>query len=151
MTLNTVTHRGDGTILGGRMATRVPSVPLNDGNSMPQLGFGVWQVPNDEASAAVSAALQAGYRSVDTAAIYGNEAGVGEALKTAGSPRDALFVTTKLWNNRHQDARKALEESLGKLGLAYVDLYLIHWPLAGSTSFLDAWRDLLPVISTKSM
>ncbi len=125
------------------MATSVPVMPLNDGNAMPQLGLGVWQVPNGEASAAVQAALAAGYRSVDTAAIYGNEAGVGEGLKAAGVARDALFVTTKLWNDRHHHARQALEESLRKLDLDYVDLYLIHWPVAGSTAFVDAWRTMI--------
>ncbi|KCB42543.1 aldo/keto reductase [Bordetella hinzii] len=125
------------------MATSVPVMPLNDGNSMPQLGLGVWQVPNSEASAAVQAALAAGYRSVDTAAIYGNEAGVGEGLKAAGVAREALFVTTKLWNDRHHHARQALEESLRKLDLDYVDLYLIHWPVAGSTAFVDAWRTMI--------
>ncbi|OZI74514.1 aldo/keto reductase [Bordetella genomosp. 12] len=118
-------------------------MPLNDGNAMPQLGFGVWQVPNDEAAAAVTAALQAGYRSIDTAAIYGNEVAVGQAISAAGGARDTLFVTTKLWNDRHQHARAALEDSLAKLGLAYVDLYLIHWPIAGSSSFLDAWRTMI--------
>lgn len=121
---------------------KVPAVKLNDGNKIPQLGLGVWQVPDDQASASVKEALAAGYRSVDTAAIYGNEAGVGAGLRAAGVARKDLFITTKLWNDRHgyDDAHKAMDESLEKLGLAYVDLYLIHWPVAGSTQFLDAWR-----------
>jgi len=124
---------------------QVPAFKLNDGNSMPQVGLGVWQVPNGEASAAVKEALAAGYRSVDTAAIYGNEEGVGAGLRAARVARKDLFVTTKLWNDRHgyDDAQKAMDESLRKLGLAYVDLYLIHWPVAGSDRYLDAWRAMV--------
>lgn len=125
--------------------TKVPAITLNDGNKMPQLGLGVWQVPNEQASAAVKTALDAGYRSVDTAAIYGNEAGVGEGLRAGGLGRRELFVTTKLWNDKHDydAAQRAMDESLQKLGLAYVDLYLIHWPVAGSDKFLDAWRAMV--------
>lgn len=121
---------------------KVPAVKLNDGSKIPQLGLGVWQVPNDQAAASVKEALAAGYRSVDTAAIYGNEAGVGAGLRAAGVARKDLFITTKLWNDRHgyDEAHKAMDESLEKLGLAYVDLYLIHWPVAGSTKFVDAWK-----------
>lgn len=124
---------------------QVPAFKLNDGNSMPQLGLGVWQVPNGEASAAVKEALAAGYRSVDTAAIYGNEEGVGAGLRAARVARKDLFVTTKLWNDRHgyDEAHKAMDASLRKLGLAYVDLYLIHWPVAGSDRYLDAWRAMV--------
>ncbi|SAI55225.1 oxidoreductase [Bordetella ansorpii] len=124
---------------------QVPVFKLNDGNAMPQLGFGVWQVPNDQASAAVQEALAAGYRSIDTAAIYGNEPGVGEGLRAARVGRKDLFVTTKLWNDKHgyDDAQRAMDESLQKLGLAYVDLYLIHWPVAGSDRFVDAWRAMV--------
>ncbi|MGE8642056.1 MAG: aldo/keto reductase, partial [Achromobacter sp.] len=124
---------------------KVPAVKLNDGNKIPQLGLGVWQVPDEQASSSVKEALAAGYRSVDTAAIYGNEAGVGAGLRAAGVARKDLFVTTKLWNDRHgyDDAHKAMDESLEKLGLAYVDLYLIHWPVAGSAKFLDAWRAMV--------
>ncbi|WP_447919037.1 aldo/keto reductase [Achromobacter aegrifaciens] len=121
---------------------KVPALKLNDGSKIPQLGLGVWQVPNDQAAASVKEALAAGYRSVDTAAIYGNEAGVGAGLRAAGVARKDLYVTTKLWNDRHgyDEAHKAMDESLEKLGLAYVDLYLIHWPVAGSTKFVDAWK-----------
>lgn len=124
---------------------QVPVLKLNDGNAMPQLGLGVWQVPNDQAAASVKAALAAGYRSIDTAAIYGNEAGVGEVLRAAGVARKDLFVTTKLWNDRHgyDEAQRAMDESLRKLGLAYVDLFLIHWPVAGSDKFVDAWRAMV--------
>ncbi|CAM5470523.1 hypothetical protein SALBM311S_09614 [Streptomyces alboniger] len=97
---------------------------------MPQLGFGVWQVPDDEAQQAVTTALEAGYRSIDTAAIYGNEEGTGKAIATAGVPRESLFVTTKLWNSDqgYDSTLRAFDTSLEKLGLDYVDLYLIHWP-----------------------
>lgn len=124
---------------------KVSAVKLNDGGKIPQLGLGVWQVPNDQAAASVKEALAAGYRSVDTAAIYGNEAGVGEGLRAAGVARKDLYVTTKLWNDRHgyDEAHKAMDESLEKLGLAYVDLYLIHWPVAGSTKFVDAWKAMI--------
>ena len=124
---------------------KVPAVKLNDGGKIPQLGLGVWQVPDEQAAASVKEALAAGYRSVDTAAIYGNEAGVGAGLRASGVGRKDLFITTKLWNDRHgyDEAHKAMDESLGKLGLAYVDLYLIHWPVAGSETFLDAWRAMV--------
>ncbi len=124
---------------------KVPAVKLNDGSKIPQLGLGVWQVPDEQAAACVKEALAAGYRSVDTAAIYGNEAGVGAGLRAAGVARKDLYITTKLWNDRHgyDDAHKAMDESLEKLGLAYVDLYLIHWPVAGSARFLDAWKAMI--------
>src|SRR5687768_11600096 len=95
---------------------------------MPQLGFGVWQVPDAEATPAVSEAIKAGYRSIDTAAIYGNESGVGAALGTVD--RDELFITTKLWNadQGHDSTLRAFDESMNKLGLDVLDLYLIHWP-----------------------
>ncbi|HBF82872.1 MAG TPA: oxidoreductase, partial [Streptomyces sp.] len=107
-----------------------PTVTLNNGTTVPQLGFGVFQVPDEETTAAVTSALEAGYRSIDTAAVYGNEAGVGRALAQSGIPRDELFVTTKLWNDdQGYDATlAAFDASLAKLGLDHVDLYLIHWP-----------------------
>lgn len=120
----------------------VTTVTLNDGRKMPQLGFGVWQVPNEEATPAVETALGAGYRSIDTAAAYGNEPGVGAALATSGISRSELFVTTKLWNSEHgyDSTLRAFHESLNKLKLDYVDLYLIHWPVAGSEKYVDTWR-----------
>ncbi len=123
----------------------VPVVELNGGGRIPQLGLGVWQVPDGQAADSVKTALAAGYRLVDTAAIYGNETGVGAGLRAAGVARKDLFITTKLWNDRHgyDDARKAMDESLQKLGLAYVDLYLIHWPVAGSDKYLEAWRAMI--------
>lgn len=120
----------------------VPNITLNDGNTIPQLGFGVWQVSKDDIVATVSTALEVGYRHIDTAAIYGNEEGVGQAIKDSGIAREELFITTKLWNDRHHEAPVALEESLTKLGLDYVDLYLIHWPVPGQDKRVEAWTKL---------
>jgi 2,5-diketo-D-gluconate reductase A len=121
-----------------------PTVRLNTGTSMPQLGFGVFQVPNDQTTAAVLAALEAGYRSIDTAAMYRNEEGVGKAIAQSGIPRRDLFITTKLNNNAHgtAEARRAFEESLSRLGLDYLDLYLIHWPLPAKDRYVETWRAL---------
>ncbi|WKX73274.1 aldo/keto reductase [Streptomyces sp. XD-27] len=124
--------------------TKVPFITLNNGVRMPQLGFGVWQVPDDEAAAAVGTALEAGYRSIDTAAVYENEKGTGQAIAASGIPRDELFVTTKLWNNEHgyDAALRAFDASLDKLGLDYVDLYLIHWPVPSRDAYVDTWKAL---------
>ncbi len=123
----------------------IPTIRLNDGNAMPQFGYGVWRVTNEEAAAAVGEAIKAGYRSVDTAAIYGNEEGVGEAIRAASVSRDELFITTKVWNNNHgyDNTLRAFDESLGRLQLDSVDLYLIHWPVAGSDAYRDTWRALI--------
>jgi 2,5-diketo-D-gluconate reductase A len=120
----------------------VPTVTLNNGVSMPQLGFGVFQVPNAETAEAVSHALEAGYRSIDTAAAYGNEAGVGKALAEAGVPREDLFITTKLWNSEqgYDAALRAFDASLDELGLDYLDLYLIHWPTPARGRYADTWK-----------
>ncbi|WP_373466029.1 aldo/keto reductase [Streptomyces sp. V3I8] len=109
---------------------------------MPQLGFGVWQVPDDEAERAVATALEAGYRSIDTAAIYGNEAGTGKGLASSGVAREDLFVTTKLWNAEqgYDSTLRAFDESLDKLGLDYVDLYLIHWPVPAKDKYIDTYK-----------
>jgi 2,5-diketo-D-gluconate reductase A len=122
--------------------SKVPFITLNNGVQMPQLGFGVWQVPDDEAAAAVSTAIEAGYRSIDTAAIYENEKGTGQAIAASGVPREELFVTTKLWNAEqgYDSTLRAFDASLEKLGLDYVDLYLIHWPLPSRGLYLDTWR-----------
>ncbi|RKT07802.1 diketogulonate reductase-like aldo/keto reductase [Streptomyces sp. 3211.6] len=124
---------------------QVPNIKLNNGTLMPQLGFGVWQVPDEEAERVVGAALAAGYRSVDTAAVYGNERGTGRAVTGCGLPREELFVTTKLWNgpDRRWDrdaVLRAFDDSLGKLGLDHVDLYLIHWPRPMRDDFLTIWK-----------
>ncbi|MEC4018720.1 aldo/keto reductase [Streptomyces sp. H27-D2] len=120
----------------------VPTITLNNGVKMPQLGYGVWQVPDDEAATAVSTALEAGYRSIDTAAIYGNEEGTGKALAASGLPREELFVTTKLWNSEqgYESTLSAFDASLAKLNLDHVDLYLIHWPIAAAGTYLDTWK-----------
>ncbi|MBZ6140673.1 aldo/keto reductase [Streptomyces olivaceus] len=109
---------------------------------MPQLGFGVWQVPDDEAQTAVAQALEAGYRSIDTAAIYGNEEGTGRAIAASGLAREDLFVTTKLWNSDqgYDSTLQAFDTSLAKLGLDYLDLYLIHWPMPAREKYVDTYK-----------
>jgi len=120
----------------------IPRLPLNDGNAIPQLGFGVWQIPDAEAPGTVGAALDAGYRSIDTAAIYGNEAGIGRALKQTSLDRDAIFVTTKLWNDAQgfDETMRAFDASMGRLGLETLDLYLIHWPCPAKDAYVATWR-----------
>jgi len=122
----------------------VSTVKLNlrSGGSIPQVGLGVWQMPRGVAHDAVLAALRAGYRHVDTARIYGNEADVGRAVRASGVPREEIFVTTKLWNEDqgYDSALRAFDASLERLGLEYVDLYLIHWPVEGKRR--DSWRAL---------
>lgn len=122
--------------------SQVPSLTLNNGVEMPQLGFGVWQVPDDEATAAVATAIESGYRSIDTAAIYQNEVGTGKAIAASGVARQELFVTTKLWNSdQGYDATlRAFDASLDKLGLDYVNLYLIHWPVPAKDAYVDTYR-----------
>jgi diketogulonate reductase-like aldo/keto reductase len=121
----------------------VPTIKLNTGAKMPQLGFGTWKMSSDsEAKKSVLAALQTGYRLIDTAKIYGNENGVGEAIAESGVPRAEIFVTTKLWNDDqgHDSAFAAFDESLQKLGLDYLDLYLIHWPATDRRQ--ESWKAL---------
>ncbi|MFF3286320.1 aldo/keto reductase [Streptomyces sp. NPDC003023] len=129
--------------------SKVPFTTLHNGVAMPQLGFGVWQVPDDEAEQTVATALDAGYRSIDTAAIYGNEAGTGKAVAGSGIPREELFVTTKVWNSDqgHDNALRAFDTSLGKLGLDYVDLYLIHWPMPAKDMYVDTYRALEKILA----
>lgn len=119
-------------------------VALTSSVSMPQVGFGVYKVPPEETAGVVCEALKAGYRAVDTATLYHNEAGVGEALRNSGLPREDVFVTTKLWNSDHgyDAALRAFDRSLGELGMDYVDLYLIHWPMPGRDEYVDTWRAL---------
>lgn len=130
-----------------RLVTQIPNITLNDGNSIPQLGYGVFRVPPEETQRAVSEALELGYRHIDTAKIYENEAAVGRAIAASGIPREQLFITTKLWNDRHhgEEPRDAFHESIERLGLDYVDLYLIHWPVVETGDYVNAWRKLLEI------
>ncbi len=122
----------------------VPTLALNDGTTIPQLGFGVFLVDPTEAERIVSDALAVGYRHIDTAAIYKNEEGVGRAIAASGIPRDQLYITTKLWNSDHgtQSAFDAMDRSLDKLGLDRVDLYLIHWPRPDQDRYVESWLAL---------
>ncbi len=122
--------------------TTVRTLTMNDGHTIPQIGFGVFLVPDTETKEAVGEALEAGYRHIDTATIYGNEEAVGQALADSGLPRDEVFVTTKLWNadQGRDSARPALEASLERLGLDHVDLYLIHWPTPARDLYLPTWE-----------
>ncbi|WP_308280356.1 aldo/keto reductase [Streptomyces lincolnensis] len=124
------------------MSSKVPPIILNNGVEMPQLGLGVWQVPDDEAEQAVTTALEAGYRSIDTAAIYGNEEGTGKAIAASGLAREDIFVTTKLWNSDqgYDSTLRAFDSSLAKLGLDYLDLYLIHWPMPERDLYTDTYK-----------
>ncbi len=123
-------------------AISIPTVTLHDGVRIPQLGFGVFQVPPEDTQRVAEEALAAGYRHIDTAAAYRNEAGVGAALAASGLPREDVFVTTKLWNREQgfDSTLKAFDESLELLGFDYVDLYLIHWPVPPADRFVDTWR-----------
>jgi 2,5-diketo-D-gluconate reductase A len=125
----------------------IPQITLNDGRTIPQLGFGVFQIPPDETAGAVRAALDLGYRHVDTAQGYRNEAGVGEGLRASGLARSDVFVTSKLNNDAHRpdDARRAFEGTLAALGFDYVDLFLIHWPLPtrDGGDFVSTWRTMI--------
>jgi 2,5-diketo-D-gluconate reductase A len=122
--------------------TAVPYLDLGDGHRIPQLGFGVFQVPPEDTAEIVRHALKTGYRSIDTAAAYENEAGVGEALSESGLQREEVFITTKLWNSDqgHDSALRAFERSLERLGLEYVDLYLIHWPAPDKGKYVETWQ-----------
>jgi 2,5-diketo-D-gluconate reductase A len=120
----------------------VPQLALNDGVEIPQLGFGVFQVPPDETAEAVTRAFQTGYRHIDTAAAYQNEGAVGQAVKASGLDRDEVFVTTKCFNDHHgyEQARKAFQDSLDRLELEFVDLYLIHWPVPSQDKYVETWK-----------
>ncbi|HEY3682993.1 MAG TPA: aldo/keto reductase [Streptosporangiaceae bacterium] len=122
----------------------VPTITLNNGVTMPQLGFGVYQIPAEATAEAVTTALEAGYRAIDTATLYRNEEAVGRAISASGIPREDVFVTTKLWNSDqgYDNARRAFDTSLRNLGLDRLDLYLIHWPLPSRDLFGETWRAL---------
>lgn len=123
----------------------VKNITFNDGNSIPQLGYGVWQIEDNGAADAVGTALEAGYRHIDTASIYGNEVGVGRGIASSSVPREDIFLTTKLWNSDQgfEKAIAALDASLERLGTDYVDLYLIHWAKPQQGTYLESWRALI--------
>src|SRR4051794_40374182 len=129
----------------------IPHLTLNDGHTIPQLGFGVFQVPPEDTARITGQGLEAGYRHIDTAEMYGNEKGVGEALRASGLPRDEVFVTSKLNNGFHEPdaARKAFENTLSDLGLDRIDLFLIHWPLPTQYGgdYVSTWRTLNEVVA----
>ena len=124
----------------------VPKITLNDGNEIPQLGFGVWQVPAEDTAEAVAKALDVGYRHIDTAEMYGNEQGVGDGIRASGIDRGDIYITSKLDNGDHKpdDARRAIETTLEKLGSRHLDLFLIHWPLPTryGGDFVQTWKAL---------
>jgi 2,5-diketo-D-gluconate reductase A len=129
----------------------IPPIVLNDQTTIPQLGFGTYLVPPDETAATVGAALDVGYRHIDTAQGYGNEEGVGSAIKASGIAREDLYVTTKLANDAHRpvDVRRTFEESLDRLGLDYVDLFLIHWPLPTryDGDYVSTWKAMTDLVA----
>ncbi len=122
-----------------------PHVTFNDGRSIPQIGLGVWQTPDQDAAHVVRTAIEAGYRHIDTAAVYGNEQGVGKGIAGSGVARGDIFLTTKVWNEDQgfDSTLKAMDASLKRLGTDYVDLYLIHWPSAFRGKFVDTWKALV--------
>jgi len=125
--------------------SKTNSIPFHDGHSIPQLGFGIWQIPQGETAAAVESAIEAGYRLIDGAFIYGNEAGLGEGLKNSGVARNELFVTTKVWNNSQgaDKARASVERSLKSIGIDQLDLVLIHWPMPSQDLYVETWKALI--------
>lgn len=135
------------------MTTPIPTITLNNGVEMPQVGFGVFQVPNEETTAAVGSALKAGYRSIDTAAIYGNEEGVGAALAQSGIAREDLFITSKIWiaDMGYEQTLEAFDASLERLGLDYLDLYLIHWPAPEKNLYIETWKALEKLYAEKKI
>ena len=149
--LRTHTRQSVGKVEHMTSQNTVPTIPLHDGTTIPQLGFGVFQVPPEETAEAVTKAFEVGYRHIDTAEMYENEAGVGEAIKASGIPRDELYVTSKLNNGFHEpdDARRAFDETMSKLGLDQLDLFLIHWPLPTlyDGDFVSTWKVLTELVA----
>ncbi len=131
------------TVTTMTQANAIPTLPLRGDVTIPQLGFGVFQVPPEDTVDVVTRALLAGYRHIDTAAGYRNEAGVGQAVHAAGLAREDVFITTKLQNDDHLGAKDALKDSLGKLEMEHVDLYLIHWPVPAHDHYVEAWQALI--------
>lgn len=127
----------------------LPTLRQNDGQVIPQIGLGVFGPEDSATEVAVTAALELGYRSIDTASIYGNEAGVGEGIRRSGIPREEIHVTTKLWNDSHgyEQSLAALDRSLELLQMDYVDLYLIHWPVPSQNAYVEAWRGLEAILA----
>ncbi len=125
--------------------TDIANLPFSDGHFIPQLGTGVWQIPNDKTGAVVASAIETGYRLLDGAFIYGNEAGLGEGVRLSGLPRGELFITTKVWNadQGRDKARAAVARSLETMGLDYLDLALIHWPCPNKGLFVETWEALI--------
>jgi 2,5-diketo-D-gluconate reductase A len=121
----------------------IPTIDLAGDVAIPQFGLGVFQVPPEDTVENVLTAIEAGYRHIDTAKAYGNEAQVGQAIHASGLPREEFFVTTKLWNDDHGDGVGALKASLGRLEMEHVDLYLIHWPVPAQDRYVDAWKALI--------
>ncbi|MBU2937165.1 MULTISPECIES: aldo/keto reductase [Pacificibacter] len=121
------------------------AIKLNDGHSLPRLGLGVWQIPNDDTAGVVSTAINAGYRLIDGAFIYGNEEGMGKGIVQSDVARDALFVTSKVWNSEqgYDKARRAIEDSLKRIGLEYLNMCLIHWPCPVKDQYVDTWKALI--------
>lgn len=140
-----------GGCLEGMASTTVPTIPLHDGSSIPQLGFGVFQVPPEQTAETVATAFEVGYRHIDTAQMYGNEREVGVAIADSGIPRDELWITSKLNNGFHapDDARRAFDETMAKLGLDQIDLFLIHWPLPTLEpgQYVETWRTLAEFVA----
>ncbi len=123
--------------------SNIPKIKLNDGGVIPQLGFGLWKVADADAESVILSALKVGYRALDGAAIYRNEAGLGKAIQNSSLKREDLYITTKLWNDDQAHAKQAFESSMDKLKLQYLDLYLIHWPSPKKETYVQAWKSLI--------
>lgn len=125
--------------------TSIPTISFNDGRAIPQLGIGVWQIPESELPVIVSEAIKIGWRLIDGAFIYANEAAMGQGIRQSGIDRSELFVTSKVWNNEqgYDKARKAIDDSLNRIGLDYLDLALIHWPCPAQNNYVETWKALI--------